>query len=87
MEYIYTGVVNPEMTVREFCRTKTAATELCVICDGGWRVGYAWIDYEDIFRLPESLANKPVKSDEWGTLPIVDKDGNKMEIPAHYIYT
>lgn len=74
-------------TVSEFCRMKTQATELCALCDGGWIVATVWIDYEDIFRLPESLANKPVKSDEWGTLPIVDKDGNKMKIPVHLIYT
>lgn len=83
------GVITrkPTLTVREFCKTKTNATELCVIRDGGWCVGYAWIDYEDIFRLPESLTRQPVKSNEWGTLPIVDKDGNKIEIPVHYIDT
>lgn len=77
---------NPAPTVYEFCRNKTEATELVVICDGGWRVATVWIDYEDIFQIPEKLRNKTVLSDKWEKLPIVDNDGNKTEILAHHLY-
>ena len=75
------------ITVRNFCREKTRATELCIIRDEGWIVAAAWIDYEDIFRLPQSLANKPVISDEWGTLKVVDEHGRAINVPCHYIDT
>ena len=73
------------MTVREFCRHKTQALELCVIRDSGWIVHSVWIDYEDIFVLSSKYENKEVIKDEWGTIPIVDKNGNKINVPCHYI--
>lgn len=73
------------MTVREFCRHKTQALELCVIRDSGWIVHSVWIDYEDIFVLSSKYENKEVIKDEWGTIPIVDKNGNKIDVPCHYI--
>ena len=77
---------NP-ITVQEFCLHKTQAAELCVLCDGGWIVGAVWIDYEDIFRIPDSLKDKIVKSDYWKELTIVNVQGEKMKIPAHFIDT
>lgn len=73
------------MTVREFCRHKTQALELCIIRDSGWIVHSVWIDYEDIFVLSNRYENKEVIKDEWGTIPIVDKNGNKIDVPCHYI--
>lgn len=73
------------MTVREFCRHKTQALELCIIRDSGWIVHSVWIDYEDIFVLSNRYENKEVIKDEWGTIPIVDKNGNKINVPCHYI--
>ena len=86
--YTSEGVLTKNLapTVYEFCRNKTAATELVVICEGIWRVATVWIDYEDIFQIPERLRNKTVLSDKWEKLPIVDKDGNKTEILAHHLY-
>ena len=84
------GVIleNPNtITVYDFCRHKTQAAELCVLCDGGWIVGAVWIDYEDIFRIPDSLRGKAVKSDHWEELTIVNEQGEKMKIPAHFIDT
>jgi len=73
------------MTVREFCRNKTRALELCVIRDSGWIVHTVWIDYEDIFVISKQYENKEIKNDEWGTIPIVNKNGNKIDVPCHYI--
>ena len=73
------------MTVREFCRHKTQALELCIIRESGWIVHSVWIDYEDIFVLSSKYENKEVIKDEWGTIPIVDKNGNKIDVPCHYI--
>lgn len=73
------------MTVREFCRNKTKALELCVIRDSGWIVHTVWIDYEDIFVISKEYEHKEIKHDEWGTIPIVTEHGDKIEIPCHYI--
>lgn len=73
------------MTVLDFCKHKTKATEICVIRERGWRVATVWIDYEDIFMLPDKLIDKKVKSDEWGTIQICDMNNYKTEIPCHYI--
>lgn len=73
------------MTIREFCRHKTQALELCIIRESGWIVHSVWIDYEDIFVLSNQYENKEVIKDEWGTIPIVDKNGNKIDVPCHYI--
>lgn len=75
------------ITVYDFCRHKTQATELCVLCDGGWIVGAVWIDYEDIFRIPDSLKDKIVTRDYWKELSIVNEHGEHMKIPAHFIDT
>ena len=69
------------MTVREFCKNKTKATELCIIRDRGYIVSAVWIDYEDIFRLPESIKNKEVKNLCHGT---IDVYGMK-NVPCVYI--
>lgn len=80
------GDPNP-ITVREFCLHKTQAAELCVICDGGWVAGAVWIDYEDMFMLPDSLKDRKVTRHYWSELTIVNADGEKMKIPAHFIDT
>lgn len=73
------------MKLREFLRTKTHAQELCVIRDSGWIVATAWIDYEDLFHIPPKLADKEVKHNEWGYLPVVNENNASIKIPCHYI--
>ena len=73
------------MTVRDFCLKKTQAHELVVIRDAGWIVASVWIDYEDIFLLPERIKEKEVRRDEWGTLSIITKHGDEIEVPCHYL--
>ena len=73
------------MTLFKFCRTQTQVKELCVIRDEGYIIATAWIDYEDLFRLPESISNCEVIDDEWDFIPIVNENGCKIYIPCHYI--
>jgi len=35
--------------------------------------------------MSDSIKNKEVKSDEWGTLSIVTEQGELVDIPVHYI--
>ena len=73
------------LSVGEFCRTKTEVFQLCVIRDCGWIVETCWIDYEDIFRLSKETSEKKVKDYEFGTLPIRNHNGKKLEVPCLYI--
>ena len=73
------------MTLRDFLRKKTNAKELCVIRDSGWIVASCWIDYEDLFFIPNRLADSIVKKDEWGYLPIVNENNAEIKIPCHYV--
>lgn len=73
------------MTVMEFCRCSTQVGELCAIREDGWIKTCAWIVYEDMFAIPDSIRNKEVKSDEWKVLPIVTEHGDTINIPCHYI--
>lgn len=73
------------MTVKEFCTKKTQIGELCVFRNSGWIIGATWIDSEDLFTMSNDIKNKKVKSDEWGTLTVRTKHGNKTNVPCHYI--
>ena len=75
------------MKLREFLRKKTQALELCVVCDSGWIVATYFIDHEDLFcrHLDPKLGEQEVKSDKWDYLPIVNENGDKIQIWCHYI--
>ena len=75
------------MSVYEFCRNNTQAYQLCVIHDSGWIVGTVWIDPEDLFRIPNSLAEAEVINTEFGVLPVKTKHGDTVHIPCLHIYT
>nr|DAE28946.1 MAG TPA: hypothetical protein [virus sp. ctmTa7] len=59
--------------------------ELCIIRKNGWITGAVWIDHEDLFAIHPDLREAEVRSDEWGTIPIVMKHGDTIEVPCHYI--
>ena len=73
------------MKLREFLLKKTNVKELCVIRDSGWIVATCWIDYEDLFAIPNRLANNIVKKDEWGYLSVVNENNAEIKIPCHYV--
>lgn len=74
------------MKLREYLRTKTNVYELCVIRENGWIVASCWIDHEDLFHVPERLADKEVKKEEWDYLTIVNENNAKLKVPCHYVY-
>lgn len=73
------------MTLLDFLRTKTQARELCAIRLDGWTIFTAWIDYEDLFAIPQKYVNYSVKKHEWDSLTIVTEHGDRLNIPCHYI--
>ena len=54
------------MTVIQYCREKTNVHELVIIREGGWVTCAAFIDHEDLFRLPPSIARAEVIGEECG---------------------
>ena len=72
-------------TVKEFCLKKTQIGELCVFRDNGYIVDVTQIDSEDMFTIRNSIMDKKVKSDKWGTLTVTTKLGSKIDVPCHYI--
>lgn len=73
------------MTVREFLLKNTKVKELCVIRDSGYIVMTAWIDYEDLFAINNDIGKKIVRSDTWGIIPILNHNGNTVNVDCHYI--
>lgn len=73
------------MTVKEFLLKHTNVKELCVVRDSGYIVMTAWIDYEDLFAINDNIGRKIVKSDSWGTIPILNQNGNVIDVGCHYI--
>lgn len=49
------------MILRDFLHKKTNAKELCIIREDGWIIVSCWIDYEDLFVIPQNLSQKAVK--------------------------
>lgn len=73
------------MKLFNFLRTQTNVKELCVIRDSGWIVASCWIDFEDLFMIPNKLVDKTVKKDEWGYISIVNENNAEIKIPCHYV--
>lgn len=48
------------MTVIEYCREKTEVRELVVIRSGGYERCVAYVDCEDLFRLPPDYTHADV---------------------------
>lgn len=72
------------MDLRHFLRTRTDVGELCVVRADGWIVFVAYIDSEDLFRIPSSLSENIVKEDSWGTIPVKSPSGEQM-VACHFI--
>lgn len=73
------------MELRDFLHKKTNAKELCIIREDGWIAASCWIDYEDLFVIPQNLSQKAVKKDEWGYIGIVNENNSEIKIPCHCI--
>lgn len=73
------------MKLITFLRQQTKVHELCVIRDCGYITTTAWIDNEDLFRIPVQYQECKVLKDAWGILTVTDKDNRTVKVPCHYI--
>lgn len=73
------------MKLIDFLRTKTRCYEFCAITLVGWTIFTAWIDDEDLFKIPEKYYDAEVIKEQWGSKKIVDQLGRENKVPCHYI--
>ena len=73
------------MTVIEYCLTKTEVHELVIIRSGGYRTCAAFIDYEDLFRLPPDIANAEVMDAGHGFIAVAGPANTSCNTPCVYL--
>lgn len=73
------------MTVIEYCREKTEVGELVIIREGGWVTCAAYIDYEDLFRLPPDIKRREVIGAERGWIKLVSPASGACNAPCVYL--
>lgn len=73
------------MTVIEYCREKTEVGELVIIREGGWVTRAAYIDYEDLFRLPPDINRREVIGAERGWIKLVSPASGACNAPCVYL--
>lgn len=73
------------MTVIEYCREKTEVGELVTIREGGWVTCAAYIDYEDLFRLPPDINRREVIGAERGWIKLVSPASGACNAPCVYL--
>lgn len=73
------------MTVIEYCREKTEVGELVIIREGGWVTCAAYIDYEDLFRLPPDINRREVIGAERGWIKLVSPASGACNAPCIYL--
>lgn len=70
------------MTVIEYCREKTEVHELVIIREGGWLTCVAYIDCEDLFRLPPNIAHADVIDSSCDHIKVLDYQGTYVSVPC-----
>ena len=73
------------MTVIQYCREKTNVHELVIIREGGGVTCAAFIDHEDLFRLPRSIARAEVIGEECGQIRLANREGGFEDAPCVYL--
>lgn len=73
------------MTVIEYCREKTEVRELVIIRAGGWVSCSAYIDCEDLFRLPPNIAHADVIDSSYDNIKVLDHQGAYVSVPCTYL--
>lgn len=73
------------MTVIQYCREKTYVGELVIIREGGWVDCAAFIDPEDLFRLPPSIARAEVIGEESGRIRLTNRAGGFEDAQCIYL--
>ena len=70
------------MTVSEYCRHETGVRELVIIRKGGWTCCAAYIDHEDLFRLPGDIARADVIESSWSGYDELD---TKLRVKVEWV--
>lgn len=73
------------MTVSEYCRHETGVRELVIIRRGGWTYCAAYIDNEDLFRLPGDIARADVIESSHDHIKVLDPRGGCVSVPCTYL--
>lgn len=73
------------MTVIEYCREKTEVSELVIIRVGGYVTCAAYIDYEDLFRLPADIAEAEVTDAHRGSIVVAGPANTSCYAPCVYL--
>lgn len=69
------------MTVIEYCREKTEVRELVVIRSGGYERCVAYVDCEDLFRLPPDYTHADVIDFSRDHIKVLDHQGTYLTLP------
>lgn len=70
------------MTVIEYCREKTEVRELVVIRSGGYERCVAYVDCEDLFRLPPDYTHADVIDSSRDHIKVLDHQGTYVSVPC-----
>lgn len=73
------------MTVSEYCRHETGVCELVIIRKGGWTYCAAYIDHEDLFRLPGVCGRADVIESSHDHIKVLDPRGGYVSVPCTYL--
>ena len=73
------------MTVIEYCREKTEVNELVIIRRAGYTICAAYIDYEDLFRLPPDIAEAEVTDAHRGAIVVAGPANTSCFAPCVYL--
>lgn len=73
------------MTVIEYCREKTEVNELVIVRHGGYTTCAAYIDYEDLFRLPHDIAEAEVMDAQHGAIVVAGPANTSCYAPCLYL--
>ena len=73
------------MTVIHYCRDESMWLDLVIIRAGGRVRCAAYIDHEDLIRLPADIANAEVVGAERGWIRLADRSGGLEDAPCVYL--
>ena len=73
------------MTVIQYCREEAKWRDLVIIRDNGWVRCSAYIDHEDLFRLPLDIANAEVVGAGRGWIRLANRSGGLEDAPCVYL--
>jgi len=73
------------MTVIQYCLHETDVRELVVIRSGGYERCVAYVDCEDLFRLPPDYTHADVIDSSYGHIKVLDHRGAYVSVPCTYL--